>query len=669
MKEMDYTKYKLKPAGDIAAGIKNCGSSYCVVACNKCFTEYVKDTEPEPETLTAELKTAGLANPNILRVDFLCNKNFNEKIISGFISDNKSSSIVVISCGIGVQSVGSYSAIPVISGCDSMSYYGHHGIALSYNRCDACGQCYLNDTAGICPVTACAKSLVNGPCGGAKDGKCEVNKNKDCGWVLIYRKLEKQGRLKTSVTHPAKIRDYNINTYTKTAGYTKTMRDRRFTGFYGGFYPIEHKELSEDKSITVIPAGDIVAVPLAQHIGAPCTAVVKPGDNVTVGQLIGKIPETAKTGCPVHSPVSGTVKSIEYRINALGVEVLTVMINNDGKNTISPSIKPGGDTDKLTKQELLEIIKNAGISGMGGAGFPAWLKLNPVKPVDTVILNGCECEPYLTTDYRLMIEHAERILYGLKAMQKTTGAVNGIIAVEDNKPAAFNAFTAVLTKEKEQVKYPNITVVGVKTKYPQGAERMLITRLLNRVVPRGGFPYDVGVVVQNVATAKAVADAVLEGIPLTNRVVTITGEYIKNPGNYEVAIGTSIQYLLNHCGLTAPLTDTVLKLGGPMMGIDVDFTKDNFDLPITKTTSGITVTNKKVVEKLSCIKCGRCVDVCPMELSPSRYVYYGTKQDWKSMGDTGVMDCIECGCCENICSSKSSLVAIIKQAKKELRKK
>lgn len=293
---------------------------------------------------------------------------------------------------------------------------------------------------------------------------------------------------------------------------------------------------------------------------------------------------------------------------------------------------------------------------MGGAGFPTSVKLKPNKPIEAILLNGCECEPFLTADHRVLLEFTDDILYGLKAMMKTVDAQKGIIVIEDNKP------DAVALMEEKTADCDNIQVVVAKTKYPQGAEKMLIKRVMGRQVPRGGLPADVGVVVSNISTVKAVSDAIQKGMPLIERVASVTGEKIKNPGNYIVKIGTNVKELIDYCGGVTD-DDVLIKMGGPMMG----FALPDLNVPMMKGSNGIIAIDTDQTQEVACIKCGRCMDVCPMELSPLYFAKLADEQDWVGMRDRNVMDCVECRCCDYICSSKIPIVSKIKAGKNAIR--
>jgi electron transport complex protein RnfC len=332
-----------------------------------------------------------------------------------------------------------------------------------------------------------------------------------------------------------------------------------------------------------------------------------------------------------------------------------VVIESDGKGELHESVVPYGDLDSLTPDDIIDIVREKGIVGMGGAGFPASVKFKSAKPIDTVLLNGCECEPFLTADHRVMLEYADDVLNGMKILLKVTGAEKGIVVIEDNKHDAIELMRAK-TADMEGVE-----VVVAKTKYPQGAEKMLIKRVLGRQVPSGGLPLDVGVIVSNVSTIKAVADAVLKGMPLIERVVSVTGPKIRKPGNFVVKIGTSVQEIVDYCGGFTD-SDVTVKLGGPMMG----FAITDLNVPVIKGTNGVIAIEPTVSEPAACIRCGRCVDVCPMELFPLYYVKYAETSDGQGFRDKSVRDCMECGCCEFICSAKLPIRDTIKLGKKVL---
>jgi electron transport complex protein RnfC len=561
--------------------------------------------------------------------------------------------IIVISCGLGIQTVADLKDIPVYAASNSLNYTGHHGMALTKKSCDACAQCYLTMTGGVCPIVDCSKSLVNGQCGGAKNGKCEIDPNKDCAWEKIQKRLEKQGRVSELLAQPIQIRDYSKVNFKVINDYVKAIREERFAGYYGGVHPSENKEFSEHIALKPFPAPKTVVIPMSQHLGAPANPIVQVGDTVKVGQKIGEA--AGFISAPVHSSVSGTVVAVEPRMHGvMGTEMTAVVIESDGKDTLHESVQPKA-LENLTPDEIIDIVREAGIVGMGGAGFPTYVKLKPGKPIDTILLNGCECEPMLTADHRVLLEYADDIIYGLKAILKTTGAEKGLIVIEDNKPDAIEFM------QSKVADCENIDVFVARTKYPQGAEKTLIKRVMGRIVPRGGLPADVGVVVSNVSTVKAISDAIQKGMPLIERVTTVTGN-VKNPGNFVVKVGTNAKDLLDYCGgLTED--DSIIKLGGPMMGFELS----DLNVPLMKGSNGLIALDSEQAEPVACIKCGRCVDVCPMELSPLYFAKFADEENWQGMKDKDVMDCVECRCCQFICSSKIPIVSKIKAGKKAIR--
>jgi electron transport complex protein RnfC len=648
----NYTKYKLKSADELESLLAGKDHLF-IIACNKCFKEFKSVDEPDLGELEEFVTGQGKTLTGSTKVDFLCNKVLTEKKLQDLIPE-ETEHVLVLSCGLGIQTVADLAGKPVYAASNSLNYRGHHGMALTKKSCDACAQCFLNITGGVCPIVDCSKSLVNGQCGGAKNGKCEVDSSKDCAWEKIYRRLEKQGRLEEFLHQPVQIRDYSKVNVKFVNDYVKSVRENRLEGYYGGVHPSERKEFTEHLPLVRFPDPEVVTIPLSMHAGAPANPIVEVGDAVKVGQKIGEA--AGFISSPVHSSVSGTVIAIEPHKHATRGECLSVVIRSDGKNTIDESVKPNKDLDSLTPEEIVTIVREAGIVGMGGAGFPTSVKLKPAKPVDTILLNGCECEPLLTADHRVLLEYPDDVIFGLKAMIKTVGAERGLIVIEDNKPDAIQLMQA------KTADIDNIDVVVAKTKYPQGAEKMLIKRVMKRQVPSGGLPADVGCVVGNISTTKAIADAIRTGMPLVERVVTVTGEHLQKPGNYIVKIGTSTKELIDYCGgITGE--DVTIKAGGPMMG----FVLSDTDVPIMKGSNGIIAVETDHTAEQPCIKCGRCVDVCPMELSPLYFAKYADEQKWLEMKEKNVMDCVECRCCEYICSSKIPLVTKIKAGKNAIR--
>ena len=647
----NYTKYQLKTADELASVLAGADNLF-VVACNKCFKEFETTQEPDCEAFLKIAAEQGKTVTGSVKVDFLCNKTQTAKQLQDLIPEG-TEHVVVVSCGLGVQTVAELTGKSVFAACDSLNYTGHHGMALTKKACDACAQCYLNITGGICPIVDCSKSLINGQCGGAKNGKCEVDSCKDCAWEKIQQKLAAQGRLEELTSQPVQLRDYSKVNFKVINEYVKSIREKRFEGWYGGIHPVEGKEPTEAKALVRFPEPKVAVFPLSMHLGAPATACVNVGDYVKVGQ---KIAEAAGfISAPVHSSVSGTVVAIEDRPHANRGMCPSIVVESDGKNVLHESVQPHKSLEELTPQEIIEIVKEAGIVGMGGAGFPTYVKLNPGKPIEAVLVNACECEPMLTADHRVLLEYADDIIYGLRAEMKTVAAPKGIIIIEENKPDAI-----ALLREKT-AGMDDIEVLEVATLYPQGGEKMLIKRALGRSVPSGKLPADVGAVVSNVSTVKAISDAIQTGMPLIERVITITGKYIPNPGNFVAKIGTNVADLVAACGGVSS-DDVTIKAGGPMMG----FPQTHLNIPVMKGSNGIIAIDSDETEPQECIKCGRCVDVCPMELKPLYFAKYATG-DPQKLKDLNIMDCMECRCCEVICSSKIPLVTMIKLGKNAVR--
>ena len=423
--------------------------------------------------------------------------------------------------------------------------------------------------------------------------------------------------------------------------------------FCGGVHPREignGKSATQSQQIVNAAAPARVTIAMAQHSGAPAVCCVKVGQTVNMGQIIGEA--QGFISAPVHASVSGKVVAITTCTVASGKSVPAVVIDNDFEDRWDESVKPRENVDALSAMDIAHIAASCGIVGMGGATFPTYVKLKPGKPIDAVLINGSECEPYLTADHRMLLEYADEIVYGLRAMMKAVAAPEGVILIEDNKP------DAIAIMEEKVAPYDNIRVCAAKTQYPEGAEKMLIKKVMGRQVPSGKLPADVGCVVSNTSTAKAISDAIQKGMPLVERAVSVTGDFIRNPGNYMVKLGTNVQELIDHCGgITGD--DVVLKMGGPMMGAPL---KDT-NVPIIKGSNGVIAIAADHTEEKECIKCGRCVDVCPMELQPLEIYKYGQLGDAEKLLTLNVMDCFSCKCCEYICSSKIPLVSKINAAK------
>lgn len=426
--------------------------------------------------------------------------------------------------------------------------------------------------------------------------------------------------------------------------------------FAGGVHPPEFKELAHDKPITRVEYPSRVVLPLAQHAGAPAKPLVQAKDRVRRGQRIGEA--AGFVSAHIHSPVTGTVVAVKQHRTAVGARALSIIIDVEGLDDEERLETP----ENPTPGDIRRIVQEAGIVGLGGAAFPTHVKLSPPEdnPIDTVILNGCECEPYLTLDHRLMVERPARIIEGLLLLKEAVGAKRAFVGIEDNKPDAIAAMRAHASAAD------SIEVVALPTKYPQGSEKHLIKAILGREVPSGGLPFHVGVLVQNVQTAFAVARAVREGVPLIERVVTVSGQAAVSPGNFEVPIGMLGSDLVAQAG---GFTNDVAKVifGGPMTG----FAVGDLAVPITKGTSGIVALPASMVDPFPeediCIRCGRCVDVCPARLTPNELGTYGRLGMTEKALGIGLFDCIECGSCAYICPAHRNLIQYIRLAKARAR--
>lgn len=427
--------------------------------------------------------------------------------------------------------------------------------------------------------------------------------------------------------------------------------------FKGGIHPPERKDYTAHLALEKAKDPEVVTIPLQQHIGAPCDALVKEGDLVKVGQKIGQ--SGAFVSAPVHSSVSGTVREIAMK-PAINGEVLSVVIESDGQNDVHESVQKKGSIETLSGSEIKEIIKEAGIVGMGGATFPTHVKLSPPadKKIDTVILNGAECEPYLTADHRLMLEHSNEVVSGLKAIMKVLEVTTGYIGIENNKPDAIEVMQEAVKNEE------NIEIIALQTKYPQGAEKQLIDACTGRIVPSGALPMEVGVVVNNIGTAYQIHQSIETGMPLVERVTTLSGGILENPKNFWVKIGTPVYELVQQCGGYKEPVGKII-MGGPMMGMAARTDQ----LPITKGSSGVLFFNREegtIPEPENCIRCAACVDICPVYLQPLYISAYTLVDNIDVAEKYRPMDCIECGSCSYICPSKRPLLQSIRIAKGEI---
>ena len=428
--------------------------------------------------------------------------------------------------------------------------------------------------------------------------------------------------------------------------------------FFGGVHPKENKFYACDVPIKEFPAPDILVVPMSQHIGASCTPLVKKGDLVKVGQKIG---DHAGLCAPVHAPVSGKVKSVEMKPHTSGTTMTSVVIENDHLDTLHEDIKPRTqeEVDALTPEQLMEIIREGGIVGMGGATFPTHVKLSSaIGKVDTIIVNAGECEPYIVADDRLCREYPRQLISGLKIIMKILGLDTAHIGIEDNKPEAARALRACLSSKE------GISVDVLPAKYPQGAEKQLIYAVTGREVPSGGLPAAVGCAVFNAATCKAIHDVVYDGMPLIKRVVTVSGDIVMEPKNLMVPIGTAFDMLSQAVGRNE--NPYKVLSGGPMMGV----AQYDLSVPVIKGTNAVTILGKKNkydVEASRCIRCGKCIDVCPMHLMPVLMYKAMFAGDVEEMKSVDIMDCIECGSCAYNCPASVPLVLAFRTAKHYIR--
>ena len=435
------------------------------------------------------------------------------------------------------------------------------------------------------------------------------------------------------------------------------MNESLLTFPKGGIHPPDEKALSQDCAVEVMPTPEEAEILLHQHFGAPCKPLVKKKDRVEEGDLIGQVEKGL--GANLHASVSGTVKGIGFSAHPISVKAPSILLETDPD--AAPKSYPTLPWENLSPQQLLEKIKAAGIVGIGGAGFPTHVKLSPPPEakVDTLILNGAECEPYLTTDHRLMVEYPDKVIEGARIILRILGINECHVGIESNKPDAITAMKKAVSESNN--KGARILIDPVKVKYPQGSEKQLIESITNRRVPGFGLPFDVGVIVQNVGTAKAIYDAVVHEKPLYEKIVTISGRGINRPANLFVKIGTRVRDIVSHLGGVRPELSKIV-MGGPMMG----FAVSTMDIPITKTTSGVLfLTDAEINSKPhgQCIRCGWCLNVCPMGISPNEIGIYVEAGRADETSRFGVFECFECGCCAYTCPAKRPLVQFIRLAK------
>ncbi len=430
--------------------------------------------------------------------------------------------------------------------------------------------------------------------------------------------------------------------------------------FFGGVHPNDMKAATNEKAIEQLPAPAEVVIPMSMHFGAPCTPLVKAGDEVKVGQKIG---EFRGLGAPIHASVSGKVKAVEPRPYSMGGNMMSVIIENDFHNTLSEEVQAPASPDTLTPDEMVEIVKNAGIVGMGGATFPTHVKISGgIGKVDTVIINGAECEPYITGDHRTMLERPEEIIGGATYLAKMFGVDKVIIGVEDNKQNGIDAMNKVIAEKKAPV-----VVESLHCRYPQGGEKQLCQAITGKQVPPGGLPSNIGCAVFNINTTCCIFRAVTQGMPVVNKLVTVSGSGIMEPKNIECPIGTPVSRLLDFCG---GVKDGTYKLiaGGPMMGM-AQYTAD---IPVAKGTGAILAFSEKeeqTVEHPQCIRCGKCVSVCPMHLEPLFMYQYASKGMVDELNEAHIMDCMECGACAYACPARMHLTHMFKTGKQLVKDK
>ena len=430
--------------------------------------------------------------------------------------------------------------------------------------------------------------------------------------------------------------------------------------FFGGVHPHDMKAATNEKAIEQLPAPAEVVIPMSMHFGAPCTPLVKAGDHVKVGQKIG---EFRGLGAPIHASVSGTVKAVEPRPYSMGGNITSVVIENDFQDELSEEVHAPADPAALTVEEMIEAVKNAGVVGMGGATFPTHVKISGgIGKVNTVIINGAECEPYITGDHRTMLERPEEIIGGATYLAKMFGVDKVVIGVEDNKQNGIDSLNKTIAEKNAPV-----TVESLRCRYPQGGEKQLCQAITGRQVPPGGLPADIGCAVFNINTTCAIYRAITQGMPVVKKIVTVSGSGVVEPKNVECPIGTPVSALFDFCG---GLKDGTFKIiaGGPMMGM-AQYTAD---IPVGKGTGAMLAFcehEEQTVEHPQCIRCGKCVAACPMHLEPLFLYQYASKGMVEELNAAHIMDCMECGACSYVCPARMHLTHMFKTGKQLVKDK
>ena len=430
--------------------------------------------------------------------------------------------------------------------------------------------------------------------------------------------------------------------------------------FFGGVHPHDMKAATNEKAIQQLPPPVEVIIPMSMHFGAPCTPLVKKGDHVKIGQKIG---EFRGLGAPIHASISGVVKAVEPRPYSMGGDMMSVVIENDFQEEMSEEVQAPKDPNALSVEEMVEVVKNAGIVGMGGATFPTHVKISSgIGKVDTLIINGAECEPYITGDHRTMLERPEEIVGGAMYLARMFGLNKAVIGVEDNKADGISALTRVI----EDIQAP-VEVQPLRCRYPQGGEKQLCQAITGRQVPPGGLPSNIGCAVFNINTTCAVYRAITYGMPVVRKVVTVSGSGVEEPKNLECPIGTPVSCLFDACG---GLKDGTYKIiaGGPMMGM----AQYSLDIPVGKGTGAMLAfceDEEQTVDDPQCIRCGKCVAACPMHLEPLFMYQYASKNMLAELEDAHIMDCMECGACAYACPARMHLTHMFKYGKQKLKEK